>query len=84
MKKIALYLIGAMKKTFALYGWGQGSYAIDSISSLNVYLPVSKNNKPDFDYMEKYIKAVQKLVIKNVVEYKDKLIDKTRGIISKR
>lgn len=83
-EKIALYLIGAMKKTFALYGWGQGSYAIDSISSLNVYLPVSKNNKPDFDYMEKYIKAVQKLVIKNVVEYKDKLIDKTRGIISKR
>ena len=34
------------------------------------YLPV-KNNAPDYDYMETYIKALQKLIIADVQKYAD-------------
>ena len=39
-----------------------------------ISLPVTAKNDIDFDYMEKYINAMQKLTIKKVVEYKDKVI----------
>lgn len=81
-EEVALYLIGAMKKTFSLYGWGRGSYAIDSISFLNVYLPISKDNMPDFDYMRNYIKAIQKRLIRNVINYKDELTNRAKNVIS--
>ena len=36
---------------------------------------------PDWEYMEKYIKAIEKLVIKDVVKYKDELIEKMKGMV---
>ena len=33
--------------------------------------------------MEKYITAIQKLVIRDVVDYKDKLISETKSVIEK-
>lgn len=35
---------------------------------------------PDFDYMEKYIRAIQKMVITDVVKYKDSVIEQTRKV----
>lgn len=37
-------------------------------------LPVTKTGEIDFDFMETFISAVQKLVIKDVVLYADKKI----------
>lgn len=36
---------------------------------------------PDWEYMEKYIKATEKEIIKEVVLYKDKVIDKAKEIV---
>ena len=36
---------------------------------------------PDWEYMEKYIKAIEKLVIKDMVKYKDELIEKMKGMV---
>ena len=38
---------------------------------------------PDWDYMEKYINAIEKMVIKDVVKYKDEMIGKMKGITSR-
>lgn len=46
-----------------------------------VCLPI-KNNQPDFDFMETYIHAVEKVVIKNVVTWKDKEIEKTKEVVA--
>ena len=46
-----------------------------------VYLP-TKNDQPDFDFMETYIHAVEKVVIKNVVTWKDKEIEKTKEVVA--
>ena len=43
-------------------------------------LPV-KDGKPDYDAMETFISAVQKLVIKDVVMYSDKKIAATKGVV---
>lgn len=37
---------------------------------------------PDFEYMEKYIKVIQKVVIADVVKFKDEEIEKTKEIVS--
>ena len=44
-------------------------------------LPVYSDGTPDFEYMEKYIRAIEKLTIKGVVEWKDKEIEKTKEIV---
>lgn len=37
---------------------------------------------PDWDFMEKYIKAIEKIVIADVVRYKDEMIVKTKEVVS--
>ena len=48
----------------------------------DIPLPSKDGINPDYDYMEKYITAIEKLTIKNVVEYKDKIIEKTKQVCS--
>ena len=36
---------------------------------------------PDSEYMEKYIRAIEKEVIKDVVDWKDKVIEKTKKVV---
>lgn len=36
---------------------------------------------PDWDFMEKYIKAIEKIVIADVVQYKDNMISKTKEVV---
>lgn len=42
----------------------------------------SKGYIPDWDFMEKYIKAIEKIVIADVVKYKDSVIEKTKIILN--
>ena len=37
---------------------------------------------PDWTYMEKYIRAIEKVVIKDVVDYKDSIIAKTKEVVA--
>ena len=37
---------------------------------------------PDWEYMEKYIKATEKVVIRDVVDWKDEMIEKTKEVIA--
>ena len=37
---------------------------------------------PDWDFMEKYIKAIEKIVIADVVQYKDAMILKTKEVVA--
>ncbi len=48
-----------------------------------VRIPVKLNRQPDYDLMSGYIRAIEKMVIKGVVKWKDKQIEATRKIVSK-
>ena len=53
----------------------------DRIKKCKISVPITPTGKPDFDYMEKYIRAIKKIVIADVVKYKDKVIDETRKVV---
>lgn len=48
-----------------------------------IYLPSKSDGTPDFNYMENYIRAIEKLVIADVVKYKNKVIEETRKVVNK-
>ena len=63
------------------YSWGD-SISGSKIKSDKFQLP-TKNNKPDYATMETFIKAVEKLVIKDVVLYADSKIKATKNVVKK-
>ena len=79
---VQLYLVGAVSKALSKkYTWGSSiskSKIHDDIISLPV---IDQSQKIDFDYMEKYIRAIQKMTIKAVVEYEGK-ISKSKQFIN--
>lgn len=49
------------------------------IDSTHIYHP--HGYIPDWEYMEKYIKATEKVVIRDVVDWKDEMIKKTKEVV---
>lgn len=47
-----------------------------------IELPVTASGDVNFDYMVRYIRAIEKLAIANVVKYKDKVIETTRQVVA--
>ncbi|MGV4530126.1 restriction endonuclease subunit S [Ornithobacterium rhinotracheale] len=80
-EKMMLFLATTMSKAVE----GKFSYGkkLRSSQSLNikVKLPTTADGTPDYDYMQTFISAVQKLVIKEVVLYTDRKIKATREVV---
>lgn len=51
-------------------------------SDTTIQLP-TKNKQPDYKAMETFISSIQKLVIKDVVEYADKKIEASKTVVNK-
>lgn len=81
-KSNQLYLATCIRKGLShKYSWGD-SISGSKIKSDKFLLP-TKNNKPDYATMETFIKAVEKLVIKDVVLYADNKIAATKNVVKK-
>ena len=82
-KYAAIFVTTAIHKSSytGKFSYSRNFYAKDA-DELNIYLPTT-NNIPDYSMMEILISAVQKLVIKDVVEYADRKIEATKQIINK-
>ncbi len=80
-QELACYLISCMKKEFEKFSWGQNSFNENIIKNIFIILPVNSNNEIDFEFMENYIKVIEKLTIKSVVECKNKIIKTTKEVI---
>ena len=82
-KYAAIFVTTAIHKSSytGKFSYSRNFYAKDA-DELNIYLPTT-NNIPDYSMMEILISAVQKLVIKDVVEYADRKIEATKKIINK-
>lgn len=50
-------------------------------TDLSIKLPVKESEEIDWEYMEKYIKATEKIVIRDVVDWKDEMIKKTKEVV---
>ena len=80
--ELAEYFVASITKAFSNFAWGQNSFNENIIKSMKIQLPITPDGAPDFDYMERYIRAMEKIVIADVVKYKDKVIETTRSVIN--
>ena len=79
-KKKQLFMVACLYKSLKpLYTWGN-SISNKKIQEDIVMLP-TKNGTPDYDFMNTYIRAIHKVVIKEVVLYAEKKIQATKQVI---
>lgn len=78
--KASIFLTAAIHKAAhtGKFDYGHNFYAKDA-DALDIQLP-TKDGKPDYDAMAALISAVQKLVIKDMVLYADRKIEKTKDV----
>ena len=79
--ELAEYFIAIIARAFSTFAWGQSSFNENIIKSMKIQLPITPNGTPDFDYMERYIRAIEKVVIADVVKYKDNVIETTKKVV---
>lgn len=80
-KEVGLYLVSAMSYLKNIYSFSNmGTW--NKMKEKTILLPVNNDDEIDYEYMEKYIKAIEKTVIKDVVDWKDKVIEKTKEIVA--
>ena len=81
-RRIQHYLCTAVDKALSQkYYWGD-SISWKKIQSDSIRLPVTKEGHIDFDYMERYIQAIEKLIVADMVRYKDKLTKTTKHVVN--
>ncbi len=86
-EKVGHYIIGKLSKLPQLFSYSNMA-TWNKLKVLDISLPI-KSNAPDdyttddidFDYMERYIRAIEKVVIADVVKYKDKVIETTKKVV---
>lgn len=80
-KEAKLYIASAINKVVGgSYSYSR-QYRVKSFNNTIISLPIMSNGTPDWEFMEKYIKATEKVVIKDIVEWKNEMIEKTKEVV---
>lgn len=81
-KENAQFFISTMNLTFSNFTWGSTRFNVDILKNQIVKIPISSKDKEiDFVFMETLIKAIQKLVIADVVKFSDEKIKATKQVV---
>lgn len=91
-ERISLYLCGLLAPNTVLYSYvnkPKNGKVFETIISLPVIASPDPNHTYtiddiDFDYMEQYIRAMEKLAIADVVKYTDKVIATTKEVVTQQ
>lgn len=75
------YVMTVIKKCRTKYSYS-AKWTLDKMKEEDLLLPVDSNNEINFDYMERYIRAIEKAVIADVVKYKDQMIETTKQVVA--
>lgn len=79
-EKVGVYLATILSKMSNLFCYNN-MLTWSKLKVMHIPLPINENGAPDYDYMEKYIRAIEKLTIVNVIKYKDSMIKATKKIV---
>ena len=82
-KHSAIFVTSALDKAAHTgdFDYSRNFYAKDA-DNLFIKLPVTDSGTPDYKKMSIYLRAIEKLVIKGVVEWKNKKITTTAKIVN--
>ena len=75
-----MYIVGILSKLPKLFSYNNMA-TWNKLKGIEVSLPVTSDGNINFDYMERYIRAIEKLAIADVAKYKDKLIAATKQVV---
>ena len=75
-----LYICSKLKHFSELFSYNN-MCSFNKIKSLSIELPIKLDGTPDFEYMERYIRAMENVVIVDVVKYKDKVIETMNKVV---
>ena len=78
---IGMYIVGTLSKLPRMFSYNDMA-TWKKLKNIEISLPVTSDGDINFDYMERYIRAIEKLTIANVVKYRDREIAATRQIVS--
>lgn len=78
-RHIASYLCAVIRKAGKLFFYNQ-KWNLERMKVTKISLPVNSVNVPDWDYMERYIRATEKVVIADAAKWKDKVIATTKTV----
>ena len=78
---IQLFMVAALNKSLKpIYSWGD-SISKSKIVKDKLELPVTSTGSIDYQFMETYIRAIEKLTIQRVKDWRDKEIATTKNIV---
>lgn len=83
---VGLYLVSAINKSIhdlknKKYSRGNKATWNNKVENDVIKLPVTSNGEPDWNYMESYIKAIEKLAIKSLVDKQEQFVAKTKDLV---
>lgn len=82
-KKSMLFITTSLKYLSAIYGYGN-MCSYRKIKNKKILLPIDSEGNIDYEYMNILISAIQKEVIKGVVDYADENIEATKKVVRKK
>lgn len=82
-KYVGMYLVGSLSKLPGLFSYNNMA-TWNKLKSMEVSLPVTPSGDIDCDYMERYIRALEKLVIADVVEFRNRELETLRVIVGRQ
>ena len=82
-QETGLFFASAINKLLSENGYCWTNKAgWNKIREEKIFIPVKESEEIDWEYMHKYIRAMEKVVIKDVVQWKDKELALTKNIVS--
>ena len=83
---LALYAITTTKQILSTFSWGSTSYKVSNLENIELTLPIKEDGDttPDYHFMEKLIRAIEKLLMKDVRDWLDKRFEITRDVLKER
>ena len=80
-KEKLLYLAASLQKSIRTkFGW-EDKAVWSKVKHEIITLPIKPDKTPDYDFMEQFVTAMKKVVIKNVVDYADEKITLHRQVL---
>lgn len=68
-KYVALYIIPLIKKQMIKFNWGGNGATLGRLKKISLYLPIESSGKPNFQYMEDYMKNIEIQLLKRYQIY---------------
>lgn len=77
---LAMFMISLLKPHLQVFDYGN-KLTVNKLLNIELELPVTVDDMPDYDFMETFIRAQEKLVMQRLAKFRQLQIDTTKAVI---